>query len=103
VISNLSITMDGVDITRTAFTGTKVNLLRSVTTILTNCTINNTKSVIVDGEGYAAAITIPSGYAIEDLTVTITIGGTDMTSNYYSDGKIYIPSVTGDLVITATA
>ena len=37
----------------------------------------------------------------EDLTVTVTMNGEDITSAAYADGKISIPSVTGDLVIAA--
>ena len=39
---------------------------------------------------------------MDGATITIAMGGTDM-STYYSNGKIAIPNVTGDIVITATA
>ena len=39
----------------------------------------------------------------DDLTVTVSMGGQDITSSAYADGKISIASVTGDLVITAKA
>ena len=34
-------------------------------------------------------------------SVTVTMGGTDVTASYYSGGKISIPKVTGNIVITA--
>ena len=37
----------------------------------------------------------------EDLSVTVTMGGRDITASVYADGKIHIPAVTGDVVITA--
>lgn len=36
----------------------------------------------------------------DDLDVIVTMGGKDITALCYADGKITIPSVTGDLVIT---
>ena len=39
---------------------------------------------------------------MDGATITITMGGIDM-SNYYSNGKIAIPNVTGNITITATA
>ena len=36
-----------------------------------------------------------------DVTVTVTMGGVDITAGCYAGGKISIPAVTGDLVITA--
>ena len=38
-----------------------------------------------------------------DLTVTVTMGGQDITDACYSNGEIYIGAVTGDIVITAQA
>ncbi len=37
----------------------------------------------------------------EDLTVTVTMGGVDITDAVYADGKLRIENVTGDIVITA--
>lgn len=36
------------------------------------------------------------------IVCTITMGGVDVTSQYYSNGTINIPSASGDIVITAT-
>ena len=102
IISGLQVLMDGTDITDGVFSGTEANLLRSVSKNLSNCSVNNLKSVVVDGEGYAAEILPSSGYTMEGATVTITMGGIDVSTNY-KDGVIAIPRVTGNIVITASA
>ena len=102
VISSVKVTMGGVDITPTAFSGQQTNLRHAVTASLTNCATDNRKKAVIDGEGYGATITAAAGYTLDGATVTITMGGTDV-STYYSNGKIAIPSVTGDIAITVTA
>lgn len=37
----------------------------------------------------------------ENVSVTVTMGGEDITARCFSDGTVSIPAVTGDLVITA--
>lgn len=101
-ISGISVVMGGVDITNSVFSGTETMFRFSVTNTLTNCSSNNTKISVVKGEGYGATITADDGYTLDGAAVSITMGGVNM-SNYYSDGKIAIPSVTGDLVINVSA
>ena len=101
-ISDLKITMGGVDVTASVFKGYKTTLNRAVVKNLINCSLDNSKSVVIDGQGYVANLTSDEGFTLEGVTVTITMGGID-TSIYYSDGKIAIPNVTGDIVITAEA
>ena len=50
---------------------------------------------ISHGKSFVTAITG------EDLQVTVTMGGTDITASVYASGMVTIPSVTGDVVITA--
>lgn len=102
VIGNVKIVMSGVDITSSAFKGNKTNLGREVNKTLTNCTIDNTKKAVINGQGYGATLIADTGYTLDGGTVIITMGGVDV-STYYSGGKIAIPCVTGDIVITATA
>ncbi len=52
----------------------------------------------VAGQPYEADL-VPLGEGA--LRVSVTMGGEDVTAQYYADGKVYIPSVSGDLVITA--
>ena len=77
------------------------NVYYSVTNTLTKCSTNNSTKTVVEGGSYTATITPNSGHNIS--TVKVTMGGKDVTSSAYSNGKITIASVTGDIVITATA
>lgn len=72
----------------------------TVTNNLTNCTNSNTNTNITNGSSYNATITANSGYALDSITVTM--GGADVTSSVVNDNTISISSVTGDIVITAT-
>lgn len=101
-ISNVSVTMNGSDITGSAFSGTRTFIRHSVTNNLTDCTTDNRKISVVDSEGYCATITAAEGYTLTNAVVTILMGGNNV-SNYYSEGKIAIPRVTGNLVITVQA
>ena len=73
----------------------------TVTNNLTQCTTNNNYSEVTENNSYIATLTASSGYTL--TTVTVTMGGTDITSSVYSDGTITINSVTGNIVITAVA
>lgn len=72
-----------------------------ITNNLTGCTTNNSATSVDSGTAYTATLTPNSGYAF--TLVTVTMGGTDVTSSVYSNGTISIPSVTGAVVITALA
>ena len=100
LIGSVQVTMGGVDITNQVFNGTPATMRHSIANNLTNCVTNNAAETIVDGETYTATLSANTGYTIQ--TVTIIMGGIDV-SNYYSNGIINIPSVTGNIVITATA
>lgn len=73
----------------------------SINANLTGVTLSNAQTSIEDGESYTATVTPNSGYTID--SVTVTMGGTDITSTAYSNGVITIASVTGNVSITATA
>lgn len=102
VINNITVTMGGIDITSQVLNAEKTNRYLSVTKNLSNCSLDNSKSRVIEEQGYGATITANQGYTLDSGTVTITMGGVDMSA-YYSNGKIAIPNVTGDIVITATA
>lgn len=76
-------------------------VIYNVTYNLTDVTSSNTAASVVEGEAYSATLSVPKDYAIS--SVTVTMGGTNITSTAYSNGKITIAEVTGDIVITATA
>jgi hypothetical protein len=84
-------------------------LISYVTTIVTysiqhnlsNITSSNPISLIEEGESFTSTLTANEGYEIESITVTM--GGTNITSSVVSGSTINIASVTGDIVITATS
>ena len=73
----------------------------NILTSLTNATLSNSATKVKNEAPYTANVTANEGYELS--TVTVTMGGVDITSTVYSDGIISISSVTGDLAITATA
>ena len=75
----------------------------TVTNTLAGCTTNNHSSSADGGGVYAATITADSGYTLTGATVSITMGGTDITASAYSNGTISIANVTGNIVIAITA
>lgn len=84
---------------KTAFGITTTNY--TITNTLTNCTNNNSNTSIEDGSNYKATLIATTGYVLD--TVTVTMGGTDITSATYSNGIITINGVTGNIIITANA
>lgn len=72
----------------------------TVTNNLTNITSNGVTNVN-EGASYSATLTPISGYTIN--TVTITMGGIDITSTAYNNQSITISNVTGNIIITASA
>lgn len=72
----------------------------AVTTHLTNCYLYGASSV-VSGQSYSATIGARANYELS--TVTVTMGGVDITNSAYSDGRINISQVTGDVIVTADA
>ena len=77
------------------------NVYYSVTNHLTNCTNGNGATQAVQGGSYSATISANTGYELS--SVTVTMGGTDITPSAVSGGNISIASVTGNIVITAVA
>ena len=103
IISNISVVMDGQDITSSVFKGTKANFNFSVTNTLLNCSTNNTRRAVISGQSYGETITADYGYSLENADISIKMGGIEMSSQYYSNGTIIIPKVTGNIEINITA
>lgn len=72
-----------------------------ITTTLTDCTINNSSVQIEYGEAYTATITPDTGKEMD--TITVMMGGVDITASAVSGTTISIAKVTGAVTITATA
>ena len=73
----------------------------AITQNLTNVTSNNSTAEVREGESFTAKITANDGYIISDIVVTM--GGVNITSTAVSGETVAIASVTGDVVITASA
>ena len=73
---------------------------------LTGVTIDNTATSVKKGEAYKAVITLKENYTFPDA-ITVTMGGTDITSTYVTKTAttitINVPSVTGNIVIRVNA
>ena len=76
-------------------------VLYSVTNnISSHCATSNNSTIAESGSSYTATITADTNYT---ASVTVLMGGNDITSTAYSNGVISIADVTGDIVITARA
>ena len=73
----------------------------SITNKLTNVSNNNSAIQVDYGNSYSATITANSGYEINSLS--ITMGGVDITSTAFNNNEINISKVTGDLIISISA
>ena len=67
---------------------------------LSNATTSNSTVLVNANVSYTATITINDGYTLD--TITVTMGGTDITNTAVSGNTITISSVTGNVVITVT-
>lgn len=74
---------------------------KTITYNLSHVSSSNATASIESGQSYTTTLTTTGSYALN--TVTVTMGGVDITSTAYSSGTVSIPSVTGNIVITATA
>ena len=78
-------------------------IMRAVKTTLTGCSGSNAAAAVEDGAAYTTTLTPKNGYTFD--TVTVSMGGTDITATAYNaaTGVVSIARVTGDITITATA
>lgn len=68
---------------------------------LTNVNTNNSTTTIEENQSYSAKLTAYNGYTINSITVTM--GGTNITSTSVANNTINISKVTGNVIITASA
>ena len=120
-IKTVTVTMGGVNITNTAYSNGRINISNvtgnivitvtteyvsseittyTITNNLSHARNSNTATTIEEKSSYNATITADSNYRIKNVTVTMY--GTDITNDVYSGGKIIIPRVIGNIVITVT-
>ena len=106
-VLHAGVTIDEVNILRRSLiNGNPEDLINPFVTVYTisattsaHTSISNNATTIDEGESYTATVTAQTDYSAR---VTVTMGGTDITSSAYSNGVISIASVTGNLVITVT-
>ena len=81
--------------------GYGATVYHAITSKLTNVTSDNTAKSAEDGAAYTATLTPDDGYHFK--SVTVTMGGKDITTTAYANGVVTIPAVTGNVIITARA
>ncbi len=67
-------------------------------TLASGVTSTNKRNKIEEGASYSTTL----NGVTEDNTVSVTMGGSDITLTAYNDGKVTIDSVIGDIVITVS-
>ena len=72
----------------------------TITPQLTHCTCSNTATSITPNSSYSTTIRANSGYTLS--AITVTMGGTNITSSAVSGNAVSISKVTGNIVITTT-
>ena len=78
------------------------NVYYSITETLSHVTSDNELVSIIKDGAFEAEYTASAGYTLEGATISVTMGGTDVTATAYEDGKVSIAKVTGNLVIAIT-
>lgn len=79
------------------------NIFYNISSVLVGCTSNNSSVSLRKGKPYTATISAIAGYTLVGATVSISMGGTDVTDTVYHNGSIDVDSLTGDLNISITA
>lgn len=121
-LTSVVIKMGGVDITATAYSAGSgaINIAKvtgaiaitaaasapsvtyTITRNLTNCASSNTANTIAEGAAYTTTLS-PTGSFKKLGPITVTMGGTDISSTAVSGSTITIAKVTGNIVITCAA
>lgn len=83
------------------------NIFYNVSSVLVGCSSNNSAATVRRGKPYTATISALAGYKLLGATVTVTMGGEDITSTAYTysnkQGLISIASASGEIEISVTA
>lgn len=121
-ITSVVVKMGGVDITATAYSADSgaINIAKvtgavtitaaasapsvtyTITRNLTNCASSNTANSIVEGAAYTTTLS-PTGTYKKLGTITVTMGGVDISASAVSGSTVTIASVTGNITITCAA
>ncbi|MBQ7875232.1 MAG: hypothetical protein IJ306_08775, partial [Oscillospiraceae bacterium] len=68
---------------------------------LVNASVDKESGTAIGGTEFSVSVEANEG--CDNLSVSVTMGGDDITDSVYADGKITISEVTGDIVISANA
>lgn len=79
------------------YLNSKTTVAFTVKSTLTNCTFSNTATSVNYNESYTSTVTLEDTYEIKSLT--ITMGGIDITDTAWSNNTITIEKVTGNIYI----
>lgn len=79
------------------------NVYYTVTETLTHASTASTVVKVLSGREFEALYTADEGYTLTGATVSVTMGGSNITATAYDDGKVTIGNVTGNIVVTITA
>lgn len=77
-------------------------VMYSITRNLTGCKTSSDVTSVENNKSHTETFTVLAGYKMDGATISVLMGGNDITSNYV-DGVLTIDAVTGDVVITITA
>ena len=106
LLSNISLSCEGANSKNITVTVNNIDVppvtYYSVGKTLTGCTLSNSATQVEENTNYSANINLEENYKIQ--SVTVTMGGIDITSTAYnsSNNSISISSVTGNIEISIT-
>ena len=119
-LTSVMVEMGGVDISSSAVSGRDINIAKvtsdvtitavasvpsvtyTITLNLTNVASSNTATSIAENASYTTTLSPTGGYK-KLGTITVTMGGVDISASAVSGSTVSIPSVTGNIVITCAA
>lgn len=105
LLSNITLSCEGANSKNITVTVSNIDTppvtYYSITNNLTDCTNSNASTQVEENTSYSATITLLTNYQMNSITVTM--GGVDITSTVVNGNNISISSVTGNVIITAVA
>lgn len=120
LLTSVMVEMGGVDISSSSVSGRDISIVKvtsdvtitavasvpsvtyTITRNLTNVASSNTANSIAENASYTTTLSPTGGYK-KLGTITVTMGGTDISASAVSGSTITIAKVTGDIVITCAA
>ena len=80
------------------------NVYYTITETLSHASSDNELEKVLSGDPFVANYEADTGYNLgAGATISVTMGGSNITASAYDDGKVSIAKVTGNIVVTITA